>query len=313
MIHRKLSRHFVPHYFVDPEVVSHERHDHIHHRAHAIALPALFIYLQILVFATASFYFIGRAAPRVLGVATFSQEEIVRLTNEKREQAGLPNLVENKLLSQAAADKASDMFANNYWAHYSPGGKTPWSFITASGYKYIYAGENLARDFDNPKNVVDAWMNSPSHRSNLLDKNFKDIGVAVSYGKLDGREGILVVQMFGAGPSTLTVDSSQLTVNGQPSSAKASEGKSAGVGTYMPGTSQNDTGQELKVFGTKEFFLSKSVALVFVGFIFMLFALEAVITLMRAHVHLKSGVVAHLILLGFVLFAVWYSTAGAII
>ncbi len=309
MIHRKLSRHFVPHYFVDPEAVAHERHDEVHHRAHAIALPALFIYLQVLVFATASFYFIGRAAPRALGAVTFSQEEIVRLTNEKRGQAGLPNLVENKMLSQAATAKASDMFANNYWAHYSPGGKTPWSFITASGYKYIYAGENLARDFDNPKSVVDAWMNSSSHRSNLLDKNFKDIGVAVSYGKLDGKEGILVVQMFGAGPSSLAVNKS---TNDERQTTNA-EGRSAGVETYVPSNSQNDAGQELKVFGTKEFFLSKSVALVFVGFIFMLFALEAVITLRRAHVHLKSGVVAHLILLGFVLFAVWYSTAGAII
>lgn len=310
MTYRKLSRHFVPHYFVDPEAFPRERHDHIHHRAHAIALPALFIYLQILVFATASFYFIGRAAPRILGVTTFSQEEIVRLTNEKREQTGLPSLVENKLLSQAAADKASDMFANNYWAHYSPGGKTPWSFITASGYKYIYAGENLARDFDNPKNVVDAWMNSPSHRSNLLDKNFKDIGVAVSYGKLDSREGILVVQMLGAGPSSLAVNKS---TNDERQTTNA-EGRSAGVETtYVPAMSQNVAGEELKVFGTKEFFLSKSVALALVGFIFMLFALEAVITLKRAHVHLKSGVVAHLILLGFVLFAVWYSTAGAII
>src|SRR3989344_7371894 len=109
MIHKRFARHFVPHYFVDPEAVPHECHNEVHHRAHAIALPALFIYLQVLVFATASFYFIGRAAPRILGVTTFNQEEIIRLTNEKREKSGLPNLTEINILSQPASANALDI------------------------------------------------------------------------------------------------------------------------------------------------------------------------------------------------------------
>ncbi len=306
MIHQRLARHFVPHYFVDPEAVEPGHHDRIHHRAHAISLPSLFIYLQVLVFVTASFYFIGRAAPHILGVTTFSDQEIIRLTNQKRAEQGLPALSGNAFLSKAAAAKASDMFASDYWAHYSPQGKTPWNFITASGYKYVFAGENLARDFNNPKDVVDAWMNSPSHRSNLLDKNFKEIGVAVSYGKLSGKEGILVVQMFGTSPSVValnqpTNDERQTTNVG---------GKSAGVETtYVPA----GPASQATVFGVKETYLVKSIGLVLVGFIFMLFALEAVVSLKRAHVHVKTGVLAHLILLGFTLFAVWYSAAGAII
>jgi uncharacterized protein YkwD len=90
------------------------------------------------------------------------------------------------------------MFANDYWAHVAPDGTTPWSFIKSSGYAYTTAGENLARDFNDTGAMVEAWMNSASHRENIVNAKFKEIGVAVVNGTLQGVETTLVVQLFGA-------------------------------------------------------------------------------------------------------------------
>ena len=136
--------------------------------------------------------------PSVLGYASqISPEEIIRLTNKERSSAGLSEVKLDTKLSAAAAQKAADMFARDYWAHISPVGTQPWYFITESGYSYRYAGENLARDFSDAKSVVDAWVASPSHRENLLNSRYQDIGIAVIDGQLEGRETTLVVQFFG--------------------------------------------------------------------------------------------------------------------
>lgn len=141
---------------------------------------------------------VTRYQPEILGYASqISPSEIVRLTNIQRASQGLPALKVDAQLSAAAAQKASDMFAKNYWAHISPTGTQPWYFITTSGYTYRYAGENLARDFADPNSVVTAWMNSPTHRENIISNRYSDIGVAVIDGNLDGRDTTLVVQMFG--------------------------------------------------------------------------------------------------------------------
>lgn len=136
--------------------------------------------------------------PQILGYASqISPAEIVRLTNEQRQASGEGPVKLDEALSAAAARKAADMIARGYWAHVSPSGTQPWSFITDAGYQYRYAGENLARDFADPASVVAAWMDSPTHRENLLNAKYQDIGVAVIDGKLGDRETTLVVQMFG--------------------------------------------------------------------------------------------------------------------
>ena len=136
--------------------------------------------------------------PQVLGYASqIAPETVIKLTNLKRQENGLLPLQSNPELSAAAAQKAADMFARNYWAHVSPVGTQPWYFITTAGDTYRYAGENLARDFSEAQAVVDAWMASPSHRDNLLNSHYQDIGITVVDGTLDGRETTLVVQMLG--------------------------------------------------------------------------------------------------------------------
>lgn len=136
--------------------------------------------------------------PKVLGFArNINQAEIIRLTNVERSKVGAPAVVENSLLNQAAALKAQNMFAEDYWAHYSPSGKSPWYWFDQVGYAYILAGENLARDFDTSQGVINGWMNSTSHRENMLTPGYKHIGIAVVNGIMSGHETTLVVQLFG--------------------------------------------------------------------------------------------------------------------
>ncbi len=122
---------------------------------------------------------------------------VVKLTNQDRKEAGLTELTVNKKLSDAAYAKAQDMIKNNYFAHVSPSGKTPWSWMEAQKYNYIYAGENLAINFKTPQDTETAWMNSPSHRKNILSENYKEIGVAEVSGVINGQQSVIVVEMFG--------------------------------------------------------------------------------------------------------------------
>jgi uncharacterized protein YkwD len=136
---------------------------------------------------------------QVLGIATsISSAEIISLANQERANNGLPGLAYNAQLSSAAEAKARDMFAKDYWAHFAPDGTSPWYFINNAGYVYSTAGENLAKDFDTSAGVVSGWMNSPGHRANILNNAFKDTGIAVLNGTLQGSETTLVVAMYGA-------------------------------------------------------------------------------------------------------------------
>ncbi len=142
--------------------------------------------------------FFPRFGPNILGyAANISPDEVVRLTNEKRAQNGLAPLNLNPTLSQAAQAKGADMLNKDYWAHVAPDGTQPWKFFVDFGYRYRYAGENLARDFTNPSSAVDAWMASPSHRENMLNGKYKETGVAVIEGDLAGVDTTIIVQFFG--------------------------------------------------------------------------------------------------------------------
>lgn len=137
--------------------------------------------------------------PQVLSYASFiTPQQIIDITNVKRREQGLGILKLDAQLSSAAAAKAGDMFARDYWAHVSPIGTQPWFFISQAGYGYRYAGENLARDFNDSAAVVQAWVDSPSHRENLFNPKYQDVGVAVVNGTISGHETTLVVQIFGA-------------------------------------------------------------------------------------------------------------------
>lgn len=185
MIIRKLRHLFVPQHTNNFKAK-------ILHSHAFLVLVGLFCFTQ----AAISFITINR--PDILGYASqMPPSLIVELTNKRRVESGLPALVINEKLSDAARRKAADMFQKDYWSHNAPDGTKPWYFITSSNYNYLHAGENLARDFTDGDKVVQAWVNSPSHRENLLSNRFREIGVAVVDGKLGGQETTLIVQMFG--------------------------------------------------------------------------------------------------------------------
>ncbi|OIP98998.1 hypothetical protein AUK40_00990 [Candidatus Wirthbacteria bacterium CG2_30_54_11] len=122
---------------------------------------------------------------------------MMALHNSVRTEAGLEPLQSDGQLTYAAQKKAEDMLTNQYFAHTSPAGVTPWNWIKSSDYGYDYAGENLSIDFDDAASAFSAWMDSPSHRDNILNRNFSDIGFGVSTGTYEGRETTVMVVMFG--------------------------------------------------------------------------------------------------------------------
>jgi hypothetical protein len=136
---------------------------------------------------------------QVLGYATsISTTSLYNLTNQQRENNGLPALTLNGQLSSAAQAKANHMFANDYWAHVAPDGTTPWVFINNAGYSYTTAGENLAKNFNTSAGVINGWMGSATHKANILSSAYKDVGFAAVNGVLLGEETTLVVAMYGA-------------------------------------------------------------------------------------------------------------------
>jgi len=130
--------------------------------------------------------------PRIL-----SASEILRWTNYNREQNGIPALQKNQKLLEAATAKLSDMFQLQYFEHNSPTGRKAADFIKDTGYEAIVAGENLALgNFESEQQLVQAWMDSPGHRANILNNKYLEIGIAAGQDVLNGRKVWLSVQIF---------------------------------------------------------------------------------------------------------------------
>ena len=179
------------HLFVPRESNNHKAK--ILHSSSLIVIASLFVVFQGLI------NFLPNLKPSILGYAAqISPEEVVRLTNQKRTEAGLAPLTYNQTLAGAAYTKGRDMIDRDYWAHVAPDGTQPWKFFSDFGYRYRYAGENLARDFSSASATVDAWMNSPTHRDNILNPKYKEIGIGVTEGDLAGVDTTIVVQFLGA-------------------------------------------------------------------------------------------------------------------
>jgi uncharacterized protein YkwD len=132
---------------------------------------------------------------------------LVELTNTERANDNQKILILNDTLTRAAQAKAEDMASRHYFAHNSPDGREPWWWFQQAGYAYTYAGENLAIDFNDSTAVIDAWMNSPKHRENILKGQYTQIGIGIAQGDYDGHATTFVVQFFGtpaASPSVST-------------------------------------------------------------------------------------------------------------
>ncbi|MBP6888072.1 MAG: hypothetical protein KBC21_00030 [Candidatus Pacebacteria bacterium] len=132
----------------------------------------------------------------VLGVE-ISSGVLIDLTNESRLAYNQPSLIRSDKLDKAAELKGKDMAEKQYFSHDSPEGLTPWHWIQSVGYNFLYAGENLAIDFTEATDVEKAWLESPAHRANIMNIDFREIGIAVVEGVYRGTPTMYIVQMFG--------------------------------------------------------------------------------------------------------------------
>jgi len=130
-------------------------------------------------------------------LASIAPEKLVELTNVRRQEAEIDTLTADPTLEKAAELKAQDMAKKGYFAHTSPEGIDPWHWFNEVGYDYIYAGENLAVNFREAHQVDEAWMQSPTHRDNIINERFEEIGIATAEGEYKENEAIFVVQLFG--------------------------------------------------------------------------------------------------------------------
>lgn len=135
--------------------------------------------------------------PKNIFFADITKVALENMANQTRQAAGLQPLQKNAELGKAAQMKAENMLAENYFAHTSPSGISPWHWFLKSGYNYKYAGENLAIGFFESQEVFSAWLNSPSHKANILNPNYKEVGTAVISG-FGENKAVVVVQEFGA-------------------------------------------------------------------------------------------------------------------
>lgn len=188
--------------------VPHEKNNFLPHAAqHKVLFGYSFLILMLKVASLLLLVFLPAAS---IYSSTVTSANITALTNAARTNIGLSELAMNGLLNVAAQAKAEDMLTNQYFAHTSPQGKTPWFWINSVGYNYQYAGENLAVHYFQAEDVQSAWMASPSHRKNILDERFTEVGVGIVQGSFEDYNSTIVVQMFGT-PKGAVTDAAEST------------------------------------------------------------------------------------------------------
>ncbi len=106
-----------------------------------------------------------------------NSEELARKINRYRQESGLGKLRKNPQLDGSARAKACDLNNNNYFSHFDVQGRGLDWWLEQSEYQYLAAGENLAKNHRSPEKVLEAWINSPLHRDNLLSKDFEELGI----------------------------------------------------------------------------------------------------------------------------------------
>jgi hypothetical protein len=287
---------FVRHYFTP--------HASNNYKARSLHPRILIYYMISLLIIQSLSSFIRSVQPNILGYATdISVEKIISLVNIEREKNSLKPLNLSSELSSAAINKAHDMFDNNYWAHISPTGITPWKFINDAGYNYVYAGENLAKSFDTSEEVVDAWMKSPTHRANILKQEYTDIGLAILNGKLKGEETTLIVEQFGSRVTTEVAakppakSEQQNSANGLPNDMNLSK-EPVPVQTYKflaPVTSP------------------RSFSLLMAEFLLVILFIDSILMWRFKTMRIAGHSLAHILFIGALIGAMGFTGIGAIL
>ncbi len=181
---------------------THKKRHAGHHKKTRKYQSAYWPYIPVLLLVVAMFAFAWVRSPigtNVLAFATeMSSASLLDETNRQRQVNNAGTLELNEQLQAAARAKAEDMAERNYWSHETPDGDQPWKFIEESGYQYIKAGENLAYGFMSSSQTVNGWMNSESHRENMLDPAFTEVGFGYvnAVGFQNSNEETIVVALY---------------------------------------------------------------------------------------------------------------------
>ncbi len=165
------------------------------HKKNMLQIAGVVVLFELVFFLLPTLYFAHYFSDLNLGAVL--PGVLATLTNTEREKQNLPDLVENPTLNQIAQMKANDMAAKGYFAHTSPEGKTPWYWFQQAGYKYAFAGENLAVNFTDSEEVTKAWMNSPTHRANIVAGTYREVGTGIATGVYEGKQTVFVAQVYG--------------------------------------------------------------------------------------------------------------------
>ena len=287
-------------------------------KAKLLHSSSLIFFTIALILFQATLGFLPKIGPRILGyAANISPDEVIRLTNEKRAQSGLPPLTLNPTLAQAAQAKGADMLNKNYWAHVAPDGTQPWKFFLDFGYRYHYAGENLARDFPDASSAVDAWMASPSHKENMLSSKYKEIGIAVVEGDLAGVDTTVIVQFLGTKyadtlpPAPLAQVIPTATPTPQPSLTPTPTLVVEAIPSPSPVTVLT-IGQKQPIL-ISPFNTTKTVSLAVVGLLLGVLVVDGVATSRRRIARIGGRTFAHLSFLGMILAIILILKAGQIL
>jgi len=240
--------------------------------------------------------------PGVLGYSSeITAQKVFDQTNQQRADLGLNPLKYNPVLSKSATKKAQDMFANNYWAHTSPNGTTPWDFFKSAGYQYSLAGENLARDFYDTESLLKAWMDSPTHKANIINSKYQEIGIGVVNGILNGMKTTLVVQHFGTPIGSL---SSSTTPNQTETSQVKMQVSESIQETNVLSETQNEPINPLMI--------TKILGFVIFGLIISVLFIDGYVTLKKGVHRLTGSTVSHIGFLLVILLFILYQQQGII-
>ncbi len=165
-----------------------------HHTPYLLGRYALIIYIIVILL----FNFVATQLNFANVTASFEIQALLQEHNNERLKRGLESVQINPLLSSSAYQKGIAMLNSNCWSHYCPDGKDWRDYFVEGGYDYLHAGENLAEGFSTVSGVMSAWMNSETHRANILNREFKEIGFAVITGNYQGKENnTIIVVHFG--------------------------------------------------------------------------------------------------------------------
>lgn len=149
---------------------------------------SLLLVLVVMLFTKLAFNLFIQNWPTT-NASDLSAENITNAINRERDLRNLTVLNSNSKLTAAGQSKAEDMQARHYFSHIDPDGNYIWDKIIAQGYTpYIQLGENLAIEFYDTDSLVSAWMNSPTHRANILQEGFRDQGLGLAFGNSQAGE-----------------------------------------------------------------------------------------------------------------------------